>query len=156
MHELTFFRQKRFDNGVRTGVEWDGMTLLGRFDESRDEADRENPLGSALLWFVDIISTLQAESMTPVEARRWHQERHVPIRDGLLSLSDLLKAGVDDDWPLRWQVPPDSTGGVDIRIQCSFIKRVTPREIRDVLREIAGEWAVLLDGLEVPPVLALN
>ena len=53
MHELTFFRQARYDGGVRMGIELDGeVTLLIDFREGPPE-EQDNPLGSALLWYVE-------------------------------------------------------------------------------------------------------
>ena len=48
MPNLTFYRQKRVDGGVRTGVELDGETVASLFEEGDPERD------PALLWFVDL------------------------------------------------------------------------------------------------------
>ena len=54
MPELTFFRQKRHDEGIRMGIELDGKsTLLVDFQPGLPELEYD-PMGSALLWYVDI------------------------------------------------------------------------------------------------------
>ena len=47
-HELSFYRQKRQDGGIRTAVTVDGDTVLHRFQPGEGASD------PALLWYVDL------------------------------------------------------------------------------------------------------
>ena len=64
MTKLTFYRQGRKDGGIRTGVEVNDESVLGRFEEGDKETD------SALDWYVDIRCSVSKLGNDPEDARR--------------------------------------------------------------------------------------
>ena len=64
MPELDFYRQQRRDGAIRTGIEIDGETVLGRFEQVAEDA---NPV---LAWWVDVRCKGRRLPDEPEAARR--------------------------------------------------------------------------------------
>ncbi len=150
MHELTFYRQKRNDGGVRTGLELDGETVLGIFEDgSPDEED--NPMGMALLWFVDVRCLGAEVPDRPEAARDWLVEHAPTILTGLSGLAGGLAAGLDNGGePIVWSDFPGAPVGGSIELVCSATGRVTGRSMAGVLEEIADHFIDLVRELAPP------
>jgi hypothetical protein len=146
MHELTFYRQTRHDRGVRTGLELDDVTLLGYFEEGQPDL-QDDPLGTALLWYVDIRCRADHLATEPEDARQWLLGNSAVIQEGLERFADVLSAGVDDSLPLRWNDFPTAPAGVQIEVVCSAIRRMTARGLGEILREIAVQFPTYLRQL---------
>src|ERR1043166_6269077 len=90
MNKLLFYRQQRVDGGIRTGVEWNGETLLQRFDQGQD-AD------PALRWYVDLLFRGKALPTDHEEAQSWLGEQADWVRDCLEELCGEIEVGFDAD-----------------------------------------------------------
>ena len=142
MPELTFFYNARHDGGIRTGIELDGKsTLLVGFQAGPPEME-DDPMGSALLWYVDIRCRGRTLPRDPEGAREWFLRNLGHFQQGLEELAEEIKAGTDDDAPLRLMKPPPGSAdaqGEDLSIEyaCSSIRRVKGRELADVVLDVS-------------------
>ena len=147
MHELTFYRQKRYDGGVRMGVELDGEhTLLAIFQEGPLE-EQDNPLSSALLWYFDLRCHGDDLPTQPEQAREWLRSFEASIRDGLRRLVSAISLGVDDSSPIRWDDFEGLPEGVRVEAVLSSIRRVKNDELLRVVEEIADQFGAFLGQL---------
>jgi hypothetical protein len=149
MRELSFYRQKRYDGGVRTGIELDGETILGIFDEGPPD-EQDNPMGSALLWYVDVRCRGEDLPDDAEAARGWLIEHAETILSGLYSLSENLAVGLDDGGPIVWRDFPQSAQGVYLEVVCSSIRRIGGLEISAVLKDIADHFVDIVQQLAPP------
>jgi hypothetical protein len=132
MHELTFYRQKRVDGGIRTGIDLDGVTVLEDFESGEAERD------PALRWYVDLRCEGDALPGEADSAREWLVGQEDLIREGFRAYAAQLAAGADpDDYPLQWSEFQHLPPGVKMSIACSAIRRVDARELNHVLEDIA-------------------
>jgi hypothetical protein len=136
MKKLTFYYQKRRDGGLRTGVELDGERILENFEPG------SLPQDSALLWFVDVRYSGEGIPDQPEAVRQWLLQRSDKIRMALRELSAELTAGMDNDWPLKKEVP--AANGVEMAIYCSAMRRVNGREISTILSNLEQHWPNIL------------
>ena len=148
MRKISFYRQERWDGGVRTGIEVDGYVVLQSFVEGEEGAD------PALLWYIDVRckgANLPAE---PAKVRLWLLDQGSIIRPGLKQLAVHIRAGVDaEGWPLLWPMS-NSPRGVRITVAVSAVERLTAWAIAEKVTEIADHWEAHLKKLE--PVESLN
>ncbi|HZW34920.1 MAG TPA: hypothetical protein VFF52_29625 [Isosphaeraceae bacterium] len=145
MAKLIFYRQKRYDGGVRTGLELDGDPIGERFEGGEGERD------PALIWYVDLRCEGPGIPDDPDLAEQWLFDHAPIIRDGFLRLAERLRAGTDKDiYSLKWSDFPDAPEGVSMTIACSAVRRVDGREISAVLKDIASHWEDILQTIEVP------
>ena len=151
MHELSFYRQRRYDGGDRSGIEFDGNSLLSRFVEGSEEEYQDDPLRSALLWYVDIVCLTSYAISNAEEARERLRSMTAPIVNGLKELAERLRAGADRSWPLQWSIPKEIAGDEAITIVCSCINRIGWQGIAGVLSDTASNWSDILDRLEPIP-----
>jgi hypothetical protein len=143
MSKLVFYRQKRYDGGMRTGVELDDDRVADWFDPGPDETDR------ALLWYIDLRCEGSGVPDAPEFALDWLLEHGPIIRDGFSRFGDHLRNGFDPDiYTVRWtdftNVPPDVT----MLIACSAIRRVDALEMGSHLLEIATNWDKIIETLK--------
>jgi hypothetical protein len=146
--KLVFYRQKRYDGGIRTGVELNGETVSERFKEGVDERD------PTLLWYVDLRCEGDPLPDDPDLAVPWLLDHSTIIRDGFERFAKKLRVGVDTDlYSLISEdfvhVPKD----VRLKIACSAINRINAREMGKILTEIAMHWEDHLAELGVPQEL---
>lgn len=144
MKSLTFYHQKRKDGGVRTGVELDGERILEQFKPGRGAPD------SALEWFVDVRCRGQRFPGEPDAVRRWLLDQSGEIEAHLERMANDLRAGMDTDWPLTSELA-DTSNGVAIKIVCSTVRRLTGRDIGQVLLELKRSWRRLVASLQALP-----
>ncbi len=140
MSKLSFYQQKRRDGGLRTGIDLDDERLWERFEPG------DSPQDSALLWFVDVRCAGENLPAEPEAIRSWFLERGEIIRAALRELAEELAAGMDQDWPLKKTIPTQD--GTVMAIYCSVIRRLTGREISDILSALATRWPMVLRDLE--------
>src|SRR5437867_195824 len=128
MDKLNFYRQKRRDGGLRTGIEFNDARVLERFEPG------DSPQDSALLWFVDVRCSGGSLPSEPESVRRWFLQKGGFIRAALHELSKELVAGIDPGWPIRRTIPtPD---GMRMAVYCSATRRLTGREIAEILSDL--------------------
>ncbi|MFO0891687.1 MAG: hypothetical protein U0790_21400 [Isosphaeraceae bacterium] len=152
MHELTFFRQARHDGGIRMGVELDGETLLLSHSEP-GPADREDdPLGPALLWFVDIRCQGEDLPRDAESARGWFLKNRDALIEGLEEFAQEIKAGTDDDSPVLFPktLAPAGQGQKEdlvVNYVCSSIRRIKGPQLSHSMQEIADRFSEYLAQL---------
>src|SRR5438876_12275597 len=101
MTEFAFYRQKRRDGGIRTGIEINGETELGL--EEGFTGDEQDPV---LLWFVDLRMEGKKLPTDPEEVRQWLLKHSPGICAGFQLLAGEIQAGVDfNTYPYLWPVP---------------------------------------------------
>jgi hypothetical protein len=140
MKTLNFYHQKRRDGGIRTGVELNGERVLEEFKPGR------RPLDSALDWFVDVRCRGRRLPDEPEAIRKWLLERSDDIQGHLAEMASELRAGMDRDWPLA-SIIPGVPNGVEVKIVCSAIRRLTARDIGQLLLVLKRSWRPLIASL---------
>jgi hypothetical protein len=144
MPKLIFYRQKRQDGAIRTGVELDDRTIAERYEEGEEEHD------PALLWYVDLRCIGPGIPDDPSGAEHWLLRQSPIIHDGYARYAETLRVGADPDlYSLTWSdfvgVPED----VRMTIACSAIRRIDAREMSSILAEIGGRWDELMKELDI-------
>src|SRR3990172_12151792 len=91
MTNIDFYRQQRFDGGVRSGIGVNNVTILERFNPGRRES---NP---ALLWYIDVRLEGKSLPQDPDAVREWLRRENGFIRRGLSKAADQLELGIDAD-----------------------------------------------------------
>jgi hypothetical protein len=135
MNRITFYRQKRRDGGIRTGIEINGETEFGL--EEGFTGEEQDPV---LVWFVDLRVEGKKLPTDPEEVRQWLLKQSPVICAGFQLLAEELQTGVDfNTYPYLWPIP-DAPRGVRMIIACSAMRRADARAIRDVLLENAAHW----------------
>jgi len=147
--ELTFFRQKRFDGGVRTGVEHDGVRLLRNFEQGPGDLE-DMPLGSGLEWYIDLRFSGPTLPKQTESVKNWLLDHTEAIRQSLSDFATLVGAGVDDEFPL--ESPPYEVGEQDIRLRVvsSVTKRVTRLNFAEIISQFAQEFPDYVRNLSAP------
>ena len=145
MHRLVFFRQKRYDGAVRTGVELDDELIAHRFSGGHADPD------PALLWYVDLRCEGEGIPDGSDEAAHWLLEQAAVIQDGFCRFSEHIRAGLDPDiYSLNWTDFPDAPERVSLQIACSAVRRVDGRAMAAILSEIADNWLSIIRELDIP------
>jgi hypothetical protein len=138
---LSFYRQQRRDGGVRTGIEIDDHTELGRFENEAEDSD------PVLAWWVDLRCEGRKLPMDPESARRWFLEHAAVIHRGFQTLANEMEAGLDfNTWPHVWPVP-GSPRGVRMAIACNASRRRDGLKMPQILKEIDQHWEELIATL---------
>jgi len=140
---VTFFRQKRFDGGIRTGISADGTLLLHRFDPG--DLENENP---ALEWYVDI--TLSAEDIPENldNLKSWLVQQQKSVSSVLREIGREFRAGTDfPELPFRYEKKlPD---GLRISVSFSAVLRVDCLQMAQILENLADSWSDLVSQLDI-------
>lgn len=145
MAKLIFYRQKRYDGGIRMGLDLNSEEIAHHFEEGRSERD------PALLWYVDLRCEGPGIPDDPEAAADWLVDHAPSIREGFARFAEKLKIGADPDlYSLYWNEFPDVPEGVSMVIACSAARRVDGREMSSVLADIGARWNELLRMLDVP------
>jgi hypothetical protein len=147
MPRWTYFQQKRHDGGTRAGLESDDEAgTLSDFQEGPPDL-AEDPLGSALLWYLDVRCAGEDLPRDVEQARHWFRE-HVPIlRPGRLAMADMLRAGVDDSYPVRWGQFENRPPGVAIEAVFSCTRGLSGQEQTTIIGKVAKELESDLERL---------
>jgi hypothetical protein len=144
MAEITFYRQKRRDGGLHTGITINGWTAM-----EMDEGINWDDADPVLLWFVDVRCEGKKLPTRPELARRWLLEHSELIREGFKALTEELRVGIDyNTLPLVWLVPK-TPRGVRIRIVCHAMYRSDALTLAQVTAEFSSRWQEWLDKLPV-------
>jgi hypothetical protein len=143
MPEVTFYRQKRVDGGVRTGITLNGVAIYSSFEEGEDEPD------PALLWFVDLRCEGSSLPEKPEEARQWLLDHSRIIKDGFSKCAKEFRLGIDPDiYPLMWSDFPNSPKGVKMTIAYAAARHAAARQLEQVLKKIGAHWKKSIQDLE--------
>ena len=140
MDKLNFYHQKRSDGGLRSGVDFNDERVLENFQPGTEPED------SALLWFIDVRCSAENLPSEPESIRRWFLDRSDVIQSALNQLAGELPAGMDSGWPIHRGIPTED--GVKMTVFCSAVRRLTGREISQVLSDLKNAWPDLIKHLD--------
>ena len=144
MSKVTFYRQKRFDGGIRTGIDIDGDRALHHYEPGKGD---ENP---ALQWYVDLRISGDLPD-APDELRAWLLGHASKICNALNDLSR-KHIGTDEDLvPFQAELPTIQKG-VKIVVVWSAVRRVNNLEFTEVLRQLAVHFVEYVNELELVTV----
>jgi hypothetical protein len=140
---LTFFRQKRLDGGIRSGIMLGENTVLDRFEEGEGDYD------PALIWSVDLRCSGEGLPDTAEGARQWLLDHENLIQDGFRHYADYLRAGSDvtGAYLLQWSDFQSTPPGVQMVIACGAMRRVDALSLGSVIEETGKRWRELILGL---------
>jgi hypothetical protein len=140
MDKLNFYYQKRSDGGLRSGIDLNDERVLESYELGTQPED------STLLWFIDVRCAGENLPRDSELIRHWFLERSETIQAALSELADELRVGVDSGWPLKKDISPKD--GVRMAVYCSAIRRLTGREISQVLSDLKSAWPNLIKHLD--------
>jgi hypothetical protein len=136
MPHLTFYRQKRIDGGIRTGLEIDQETIFEEFEEGGPESD------PTLVWYADLRCDGPGVPGTEEAAWPWlldHEERFV---EGFMRCAGEYLTGIDPDaYPLLWSDFSNPPRDVSLTIAYSARRKLDGRAMAAVLTDIGEHWA---------------
>jgi hypothetical protein len=144
MPEFSVYQQQRQDNGVRIGISLDGDLCWHHFEPGTADED------PSLRWYIDVRGKGKGVPAEPVKLHQWLQSDDVArsIRKASDELADRLEAGIDHDgWPVRHRVK-NLTGGMQLELVASAVRRVSSLSIREILRRFGRDWPTMLAKLE--------
>src|SRR5216683_2642808 len=145
MAKIIFYRQKRRDDGIHTGIEIDGYTAMEQ--EEGIDWDNADPI---LVWYVELRCEGKKLPGKAEEARKWLLEQGRFIRESLVSLASELQVGMDyNNWPLLWTVP-NAPRGVRMSVACHAMHRADALAIAEVISDVALHWQERIEKLSVP------
>jgi hypothetical protein len=140
MDKLNFYHQKRSDGGLRSGIDFNDERVLESYESGTQPED------STLLWFIDVRCSGENLPQEPESIRHWFLNRSEIIQSALNELAEGLHAGIDSGWPLKKDLP--TKDGVCMAVYCSAIRRLTGREISQVLSDLRSAWPDLINNLD--------
>jgi hypothetical protein len=142
MTEVRFYRQLRYDGGVRTGLGINDQPVLHEFRAGKDESD------PAILWYADIALEGKGLPDDADDARQWLIDHADAIVKVLRTAAERLEIGLDDssDWPYRVSISglPRGTRG---EIRVSSVRGLAEGELADRLSELADDWVQSIERL---------
>jgi len=141
MTELTFFRQKRFDGGIRTGIEIDGHAVFENYSPGEPDDD------PSLLWYIDLRSVGDSLPSDPEDVRQWFIDNGETLRQQLLLIANTnLSIGFDTELrPFQKTLCLKDVSG---KIIVTAIRRITARDIASELKDLCNNWETLLNNME--------
>ena len=142
-HNLIWYRQKRFDGGIRTAVDVDDEHLMHQFENRSEESD------PSLLWFADLRCEGSRLPTTADRARQWLLDHSEVIRQSFRDVAEEFRAGIDvDTWPLLRTVE-GFPGRVKVVIAFTAVRRLDALAMGVVLNDIADHWDERIRSLPV-------
>lgn len=142
MSQITFYRQKRFDEGLRTGIDIDGVEQWHHYIAGPDDGD------SGILWYIDVALEGEALPDDPDQAHEWLVRSGPMIASALRGFAQRYDIGLDaGPYPQRWRIEslPDEVTG---EIVVSAANRVEARQLGTVLVQLADGWSDALSQLD--------
>ena len=144
MSKVTFYVQKRTDNGKRIGLLVDGETLFQRFEAGKGDWD------PGLAWFVDLRCEGETIPAQADEARDWLLSRADLFAKELTLFANDLTTGIDPDvWPVQRRIA-SGLPGLRMEIVSSAMRRIEPEELAQAMRGIAS--GLKQEIAELPPL----
>lgn len=138
---VKFFRQKRFDGGVRMGVSVGQDLVLHHFSPGSKEDD------PALEWYVDVELKAAGIPSEPEQLRQWLIDQRATVSQVLKELSEEFRAGTD------FPKPPfqhrKSRDGIQVTVSYGAIRRVDCLQMAKVFQSLARSWSNYIRRLEV-------
>jgi len=145
MPNITLYRQRRFDGGLRTGIEVDGDLAYGLFEEGEDDRDPR------LRWFVDLRCEGPKLPTSPRGARKWLLDQKELIGQGFSKYAEEIRAGIDADaFPFAWENFSNPPQDVTMKIVVTAIRRVDAIEMAKIVSEVGSRWEEIIRSLKLP------
>lgn len=139
--KLSFYRQQTRDGAIRTGIEIDGSTELGRYENEAKDGD------PVLAWWVDLRCEGRKLPGDPEGARRWLLAHADVIHRGFQTLAAEMEAGLDFNvWPLLWPIPKPPRG-VKMIIACEALRRLDGLAMPQILKDLDRRWEEMVRTL---------
>jgi hypothetical protein len=143
--KICFYRQKRRDGGLHTGVLIEGGTAL-ELDEGIDWKDQD----PVLVWWVDVRCEGKKLPLRPEPARQWLLDHTEVIQKAFETLAQVLEVGLDQNtWPLLWPVPI-APRGTKMVIGCCALYRSDGLLFKEILTDLAAHWREWIKKLPIP------
>jgi hypothetical protein len=142
MSQIRFYRQERYDGGLRTGFGIDNQPALEEFQAGQGESD------PALLWYVDLELDGKSLPHDVERARVWALDHAEPIIAGLRLAAERLEIGLDDttDWPYRLRVQ-NLPRGIRGELRISAVRGLGEGELAGRLAALADDWSGVVQRL---------
>lgn len=142
MAQLRFYRQVRYDGGIRTGIGVDEQPIWHDFQAGSEDSD------PAILWYVDVIVEGNKLPNDPEESRGWLLAQATPLTNALRAAAERLEIGLDDsaDWPYRVRLN-GLPRGVQGEIRVSAVRGLPEGELAQGLSDLADRWEAILERL---------
>lgn len=141
MPTIGFFRQKRADGGVRTGVGVNDVMLWEHFKAGRRDSD------PALRWYIDLLFEGNRLPTEAQAARDWLLEQKEFICDNLRKMAERLEIGLDSDVrPFRYRLK-NAPRGVRGDLVVSGVRSLSEGELARELKSLARRWQATIDAL---------
>src|SRR5262249_30623439 len=138
MTHLTFYRQKRCDGGIHTGLSLNRETVLGHFEDGPDFSD------PVLLWFVDVRVEGRRLPHEAEAIRQWFLDHSAAIQQGLREVAEEVRAGFEPDvWPMQRPLPRPPRG-VRWNLVCCALRRFDALDISKLVLDEADHWQAYL------------
>ncbi|MBX6313109.1 MAG: hypothetical protein IRY99_09385 [Isosphaeraceae bacterium] len=148
MAKLIFYRQKRYDGVIHTGIELDDETISEISEGGGAERD------PTLLWYVDLRCEGPGIPAEADSAVLWLREHSKILREGFARFAERLRIGADPDvYSLTWNDFQSVPEGVSLEIACSAVRRIDARAMATILQEIGDHWDEILRSLHVPQAI---
>ena len=135
---LTFFKQKRPDGSIRTGIELDDELVL-----SRDTAGFKNT-DFALVWYIHV-QCLMLPSVRSWDPAAFLAENAIAIKAALMATAKEIKSGIFDKL-LRHDVT-DLTDGSKIEVAYFTTRRASEKGLRQAMVDLASRWVEIITEL---------
>ena len=141
---LTFFRQKRLDEGERIGV-----LIHGNYAVEHFKPGPEEEYDPSLIWSVDLECEGPNLPTRTEDALAWLSSHAIQIQTGLKLYSQQLAAGLDSTGfsPTKWREFPNPPLGVEMSISCEAMRRVDGQILGQVLKETSMQFVEYLQKL---------
>jgi hypothetical protein len=152
MPTLTYFRQKRMDGAIRSGIDIDTETVWQRF-ESTARSESDDSYDPALLWFIDVEFDGEGLPIQANEAKQWLLENTSEIQLWLTAQREAIRAGFDAAQAPLIFASPQFAPGVRALLRISSVRRVGVREVMEAVEEIAGTWPARIEELSQPSLV---
>lgn len=143
---LTFFRQRRLDDGERMGILLHGDNAFEVYEPGVEEYD------PTLIWSVELLCDGPSVPTLPLTAMAWLKENACIIQAGMRVMASGLELGIDktDLNMFKWDKFPTKIPGAEIRVSCYAMRRIDGRVIGEKVSETAEHFLDYLEHLATP------
>ena len=148
MTEITFYRQKRRDGSIRSGLHCSGPFDLESFEPGpADIAD--DPYAPVLDWIIDLQLDVPEEPIDAESGRRILLACSEPISSQLNQKIADLGVGFDTSLPVTLTDFDQLPVGYQCRLNCSISNRFKGAAFIAILRDFASSWPEYCQKLQV-------
>jgi hypothetical protein len=143
--DISFYRLKRRDNVVRTGIEIGDVTDMGTVEGP--EGEYPDPV---LAWYIDLRIKGRKLPTQPEEVRQWFLDHSDVITSAFKHVAEEAQAGIDfATWmPYLWSIP-NPPRGIQMTITCHASRRKDALTIAQEVSEMAKHWREWVKNMPV-------